>query len=171
MHALEKEMATHSSILAWRIPGTEEPGGLLSMGLHRVRHDWSYLAAAAAKKKKGFPGGASGREPAYQCKRQKRPGFDSWIGKIPGGGNGNPFQYSLPGKSQGQSSLMGHSPWDCKESDMTEAPQHQTRAGKWKSTSRSNPPLTTSFPDKPGQLVISTITSFYSWGSWGLVRF
>ena len=38
-HALEKEMATHSSILAWRIPGTEEPGGLLPMGLHRVRHD------------------------------------------------------------------------------------------------------------------------------------
>ena len=39
MHALEREMATHSSILAWRIPGTEEPGGLLSMGLHRVGHD------------------------------------------------------------------------------------------------------------------------------------
>ena len=38
-HALEKEMATHSSILAWRIPGTGEPGGLLSMGSHRVRHD------------------------------------------------------------------------------------------------------------------------------------
>ena len=38
-HALEKEMATHSSILAWRIPGTEEPSGLLSMELHRVRHD------------------------------------------------------------------------------------------------------------------------------------
>ena len=39
MHALEKEMATHSSILAWRIPGTEEPGGLPSMGSHRVAHD------------------------------------------------------------------------------------------------------------------------------------
>ena len=37
--ALEKEMATHSSVLAWRIPGTGEPGGLLSMGLHRVGHD------------------------------------------------------------------------------------------------------------------------------------
>ena len=44
-HALEKEMATHSRILAWRIPGTGEPGGLLSMGLHRVGHDWSDLAA------------------------------------------------------------------------------------------------------------------------------
>ena len=45
---LEKEMATHSSILAWRIPWTEEPGGLLTMGLQRVRHDWHDLAAAAA---------------------------------------------------------------------------------------------------------------------------
>ena len=47
-HALEKEMATHSSVLAWRIPGTGEPGGLPSMGLHRVGHDWSDLAAAEA---------------------------------------------------------------------------------------------------------------------------
>ena len=46
--ALEKEMATHSSVLAWRIPGMVEPGGLLSMGLHRVGHNWSDLAAAAA---------------------------------------------------------------------------------------------------------------------------
>ena len=38
-HALEKEMATHSSTLAWQIPWTEEPGGLLSLGSHRVRHD------------------------------------------------------------------------------------------------------------------------------------
>ena len=42
----EKEMATHSSVLAWRIPGTGEPGGLPSVGSHRVRHDWSDLAAA-----------------------------------------------------------------------------------------------------------------------------
>ena len=47
-HALEKEMATHSSVLAWRIPGKGEPGGLPSMGSHRVGHDWSDLAAAAA---------------------------------------------------------------------------------------------------------------------------
>ena len=38
-HALEKEMATYSSVLGWRIPGTGEPGGLLSMGSHRVGHD------------------------------------------------------------------------------------------------------------------------------------
>ena len=47
-HALEKEMATHSTVLAWRIPGMGEPGGLPSVGSHRVRHDWSDLAAAAA---------------------------------------------------------------------------------------------------------------------------
>ena len=45
LHALEKEMATHSSVLAWRIPGTGKPGGLPSTGLHRVRQDWSDLAA------------------------------------------------------------------------------------------------------------------------------
>ena len=39
MHALEKEMTTHSSVLAWRIPGTEEPGRLLSVGWHRIGHD------------------------------------------------------------------------------------------------------------------------------------
>ena len=47
-HALEEEMATHSSVLAWRIPGTEEPGGLPSMGSHRVGHNWSDLEAASA---------------------------------------------------------------------------------------------------------------------------
>ena len=46
-HALEKEMATHSSVLAWRIPGMGKPGGLPSMGSHRVEHDWSDLAIAA----------------------------------------------------------------------------------------------------------------------------
>ena len=47
-HVLEKEMATHSSVLAWRIPRTGEPGRLLSMGSHRVGHDGSDLAAAVA---------------------------------------------------------------------------------------------------------------------------
>ena len=46
-HALEKEMATHSSVLAWRIPGIAELGGLPSMGSHRVRHNRSELPAAA----------------------------------------------------------------------------------------------------------------------------
>ena len=47
-HAWEKEMATHSIVLAWRIPGMGDPGRLPSMGLHRVGHNWSDLAAAAA---------------------------------------------------------------------------------------------------------------------------
>jgi len=51
-HALEKEMATHSGVLAWRIPGTGEPGGLPSMGSHGVGHDWSDLAAAARTQQK-----------------------------------------------------------------------------------------------------------------------
>ena len=48
-HALEKEMASHSSVLAWRIPWTEQPRRLQSMELHRVGHNWSDLAAAAAE--------------------------------------------------------------------------------------------------------------------------
>ena len=53
-HALEKEMATHSSVLAWRIPGTEEPGRRPSIGSHRVGHNWSDLAAAAAVLHRGM---------------------------------------------------------------------------------------------------------------------
>ena len=49
-HALEKEMATHSSILAWRIPGTEEPGGLVSMGSHRVGHNCCDLTDKSEEK-------------------------------------------------------------------------------------------------------------------------
>ena len=50
-HELEKEMATHSSVLAWRIPGMGKPGGLPSMGSHRVGHDWSDLVAAVAARR------------------------------------------------------------------------------------------------------------------------
>ena len=53
-HALEKELATHSSVLAWRIPGTGEPGGLTSTGSHRVGHECRALAAAAADRDVGL---------------------------------------------------------------------------------------------------------------------
>ena len=53
-HALEKEMATHSSVLAWRIPGMGEPGGLSSVGSHRIGHDWSDLAAAVCHREKAM---------------------------------------------------------------------------------------------------------------------
>ena len=63
---LEKEMATYPSILAWEIPWMEEPGGLLSMGSHRVGHDWSDLAAAAFPR---LPPWLSGKESTCQCRR------------------------------------------------------------------------------------------------------
>ena len=89
-HALEKEMATHSSVLAWRIPGTGEPGGLSSMGSHRVGHDWSELAVAAA---------------AAACRQRRQ-----W----------HPTPVLLPGNSHWWRSLVGCSPWGHEESDMTE---------------------------------------------------
>ena len=68
-HALDKEMATHSSVLSWRIPGTEEPGGRLSMGSHRVGHDWSDLAVAAATlQKRAVPRSpGNGGALAFEC--------------------------------------------------------------------------------------------------------
>ena len=61
-------MATHSSILAWRIPGMGEPGGLPSMGLHRLRHNWSDLAAAAAA--------------AWATEPPRRPSVGEWVSKL-----------------------------------------------------------------------------------------
>ena len=86
-HALEKEMATHSSVLAWRISGTEEPGGLPSMGSHRVRHD---------------------------CCCSSSNNFRNWRRQW------HPTPVLLPGKSHGQRSLVGCSPWGREESDTTE---------------------------------------------------
>ena len=116
-HALEKEIATYSRVLAWRIPGTAEPGGLPSMGSHRVGHDWRDLAAAAAA------------------------GFGS--GRSPGEGNGNTLQYSclenstdqgvwqaaVHGVAKSQTPLSDqytHRAWLCAETylDLTVAPAH-----------------------------------------------
>ena len=83
-HALEKEMATHSGV-AWRTPGKGEPGGLPSMGSHRVGHDWSDLAAAAAAEVKNLPANAGDA---------RDRGLIPESGKSPGGGNGNPLKYS-----------------------------------------------------------------------------
>ena len=91
-YALEKEMATHSSVLAWRTPGTGEPGGLPSMGSHRVGHDWSDLAAAAAAATLyAFPGGSDGKESACTA---GDPGSVPGLGRSPGEGNGTRLQYS-----------------------------------------------------------------------------
>ena len=68
----------------------------------------------------GFPGGASGKESPCQCWRHKRRGFHPWVERSPGEGNGNPLQSSCLENSIGQRSLVGYSPWCCKESDTTE---------------------------------------------------
>ena len=71
----------------------------------------------------GFPGGTSGKKPACQCRRQKRPRFDPWVGKIYWRWAWQPTPVFLPGESHGQRSLMGYSPWAGKESGITKATQ------------------------------------------------
>ena len=84
--ALEKEMATHSNILAWRIPETEEPVGLPFMGSHRVGHDCRDLAAVLAC----FPCSLLGKESACSAgDLGSIPGLE----RSPGEGNGNSLQY------------------------------------------------------------------------------
>ena len=116
-------MATHSSILALRIPGMGEPGGLSSMGSQRVRHDWSDLAAAAHAKPTSlmdtwsFPWWLRRWSICLQC---RKPRFSPWVGKIPWTRKWQPTPVFMPGEAHGQRSLVGCSPWGHKESDMTE---------------------------------------------------
>ena len=106
-HALEKKMATHSSVLAWRIPGTGKPGGLPSVGSRRVRHDWSDLAAVAATAmtQQGThvlslvwyifkPRASLVAQMVRNLPANKRPEFNPWSGKSPKVGNGYPLPYS-----------------------------------------------------------------------------
>ena len=110
-------MATHSGILAWRIPWTEEPGGLQSMGLQRVGHDWVTNTFTILTNDQlsclvlGFPGGASRKEPACQRSRHKRRVFNPWVGKIHWRRKWQPTLVFLPGESHEQRSLAGCSPW------------------------------------------------------------
>ena len=110
MHALEKEMATHSSILAWRIPGTEEPGGLPSMGSHRVGHDWSDYAAAAS---------AIWGLPWWLrlwriCLQYRRPRSIPGLGRSPGGENGKPLWYSFLENAMDKRAWWATVPWTIK---------------------------------------------------------
>ena len=77
--------------------------------------------------REGFPGGASGKEPACQCRRHKRHGFGPQIGKIPWRRAWQPTPVLLPGESHGQGSLVSYSPWDRKELDTTVATEHIRR--------------------------------------------
>ena len=72
----------------------------------------------------GFPGGSDGKESACQCSKYKRCGFDLWVGKIPWRRGWLPIPVFLTGKSHGQRSLAGYSPWGLKESDTTERLTH-----------------------------------------------
>ena len=115
---LEKGMATHSSTLAWRIPWMEEPGGLQSTGLQRVRHDWATsLSLSLSMLLRGFPGGSDGKESACNAGGL---GSIPELGRSPGGGHGNPLQFSCLENPHGQRSLVGCSPWGHKESNTTE---------------------------------------------------
>ena len=67
-----------------------------------------------------FPGGANGKEPACQCRRCERPGYNLWVGKIPWSRKWQPIPVFLPEKSHGQRSLVGYSPWGHEELDKTE---------------------------------------------------
>ena len=107
-------MAPHSSTLAWKIPWTEEPGRLQSMGSHRVGHDCSDLAAAAAATTLIF--GLPWRFRRYRIHLQcGSPGFDSWVGKIPWRREWLLTPVFWPGESHGLFSPCGH-----KESYTTE---------------------------------------------------
>ena len=99
---LEKEMATHSSILAWKIPWMVEPGRFLI----------------------AFPGGTSSKESTCQCRRCKRCRFDPWVRKIPWRREWQPTPVFLPGESHGQRGLVGYRPWGHKETDTTERVTH-----------------------------------------------
>ena len=105
--SLEKEMATHSSILAWKIPWMEKPGGLQSVGSQIVRHDWaislSFFMASLV---------VSGKESTCQCRTCK---FDPWIGMILWRRKWQPTPIFLPGKSQGLRSPVDCSLWVAKE--------------------------------------------------------
>ena len=124
---LGKEMATHSSILAWRIAWTEEPGGLQSIGSQRVGLKWLSMNAHEAMNFFFFPTGlglcygvqAPGASLVTQRVKNlpavQETQVQSLSQKIPWR-SGQPTPVFLPGDSHGQRRLAGYSPWDCKES-------------------------------------------------------
>ena len=117
-------MATYSSILAWRIPWTEKTGGLQSMGSQRVGHGSvtdTFTSSPSSTLALKIQKSLSWERICLQC---RRPRFYSWVGKIPWRRKWQPTPVFLPGESHGQRSLVGYSPWGCKELDTTEATEH-----------------------------------------------
>ena len=106
---LEKGMAIHSSILAWRIPWTEKPGRLQSAGLQRVGHDW--VTNTHTHLSKRSPNEWRGKESACNARDASLiPG----LGRSPGRGHSNPLKYSFLENPQGQRSLAAYSLWCCR---------------------------------------------------------
>ena len=104
-------MATHSSILAWRTPWTEEPGGLPSVGSQsQTRLKQLSTHARTTLDMNKLPRWLSGQETACQCNRRRRFRFDPWVGKILWSRKWQPTPVFLPGKFHGQRSLEGYSP-------------------------------------------------------------
>ena len=130
---MEKAMATHSSVLAWRIPGTGEPGGLPSMGSHRVGHNWSDLPVHITEKAIA----PHSRTLAWKIPWTEEPGRLQSMGSLRVRHDWTtslslftlmhwrrkwqPTPVFLPGKSQGRGSLVGCRLWGRTESDTTEA--------------------------------------------------
>ena len=110
---LEKGITTYSSILAWGTPWTEKPGRLQSVGFSS-KH---YLFILCF----GLPWWLSGKESICNA---GDPCLISGSGRAPGGGHGNPLQYSCLENPMDEGGLVGYSPWGCKESDTTEATEH-----------------------------------------------
>ena len=111
-----KGMATHSSVLAWRIWWTEEPGGLQSIGLQRVGHDWETNTFTFQIK---FLKSMTSLV-AQIVKNLPKIQFNPWIQKIPWRRKWQPTPVFLPEEFHGRRSLVGYSQWGCKESDTTE---------------------------------------------------
>ena len=114
---LEKGMATHSRILAWRIPWTEEPGKLQSMGSQRTEHNWVTFTLCVISMPKGLTWWLRGKRILLQC---RRPCFNLRVGESPWRRKRLPTPVFLPGESHGHGSLEGYSPWIRKQSDRAE---------------------------------------------------
>ena len=110
-----------SGILRWRGPARGSAPCLEVCG--RGRQEGSFHFKTPIWQSWGFPGGASGKEPACQRRRHKRRGFNPWDGKIPWRRAWQPTPVFLPGESHGQRSLAGCSPWGHTELDTTEVTQ------------------------------------------------
>ena len=105
---LEEDTATHSSVLAWRIPGTGEPGGLTSMVLQRVRHDWQSTHAQASQVAlviKNLPANAGEASHVNLIPRS---------GRFPGEGKSNPLQYSSLGNPNDRGAWWAKVHWAAK---------------------------------------------------------